>query len=195
MRVLFDANGAALDDDTSPLVVRLDDQGATTVMSGWQGTFNTGPISHAWKRFGTTEQVSRYLWLGYGARTEFVGTPDPRTYAFAVVAHPDFLATFGGEGEEAPTPQWTSQVLAQTVTEVAAYAAGEAWQFVLDRQVTGTLTRFYDDDRPEEATGFCEWEETDEGDGPFLDYDWAYDQAWRYLAGEALNCRECKRGT
>ena len=195
VRVLFDADGAELDDDASPLVVRLDDQGRTTVVTGWQGNFNPSPIGYAWKHFGDADKVCRYLAIVYGARAEFVGTPDPRTFAFVVIAHPGFVAEFGGEDEEHPGQAWISQCLAQTVKEVTAYAAGEAWKFVRDQLVTGDLTRSYDDkDRADDVEEFEDWEETDEWGSGFLDYDYAHDQARHYLAGSVLDCGECKRG-
>lgn len=195
MRVMYDEEGAVLDDDTSPLVVRLDDQGRTTVMTGFQGNFNPSPIGYAWKHFGDIRKVVTYLAISYGARAEFVGVPDPRTFAFVVVAHPDFVAEFGGEGEESPPQGWVSQCLAQTVKEVTAYAAGEAWKFVRDQLVTGEVIRSYDHgNRENVVTEFEDWEETDEWCSNFLDYDFAMDQARQYLAGSVLDCRECKRG-
>jgi hypothetical protein len=195
VRVLFDEDSSILDDDTSPLVVRLDDQGHTAVMSGWQGNFNPAPIGYAWKHWGDIRKVCTYLATNYGSRAEVVGTPDPRTFAFVVVAHPGFVETFGGEDEEHPGQAWISQCLAQTVKEVTAYAAKEGWMFVRDQLVTGELIRSYQDkQRADVVDKFADWEETDECVSGFLDYDYAIDQARHYLAGSVLDCRECKRG-
>lgn len=189
-RVVFDDADAALHDDASPLVVRLDDQGHTKVVSGFQGRFNAAPIGYAWKQFGDVRKVSLYLAMHYGARIEFVGVPGPRTFAFVVVAHPEFVATYGGEGEEDPDPKWVSQILAVCVKEVTAYAAGEAWQIVIEKRVTGKCVRFFDEaGRSDEAEDFEEWEETN-GFGGYLDYDFAVDQAERALAGEVLDCKK-----
>lgn len=196
VRVLFDEEGGHLDDEPGPLVVRLDDRGRTTVVGGWQGNFNPNPIAYAWNHFGDMRKVCTYLALTCEARAEAVEVPDGKTFAFVVVAHPDFVATFGGEGDEAPTPQWISQVMAQTVKEVTAYARGEAWKFIRDQLVTGDLIRSYDDKhRPDQVERFEEWEETDEWCRGFLDYDYAKDQARHYLAGSVLDCRKCKRAT
>jgi len=188
-RLVFDPNGAELDDDTSPLVVRLDDQGRTTVVTGWAGNFNPSPIGYAWRHFGDVEKVCRYLAIMYGARAEFVGVPDPRTFAFVVVAHPGFVAEFGGEGEEAPDKKWIAQAVAQAVKEVTAYAEGEAWAVVAEQAITGKQIRFYDHDRSDDVEDFQEWEET-ERLGGYLDYDYAKDEAERYLAGEVLDCKK-----
>jgi hypothetical protein len=164
-------------------------------MGGWQGSFNPAPIGYAWKHWEDARKVCTYLAINYGSRAEFVGVPDARTFAYVVVAHPGFVATYGGEGEEHPGQAWVSQCLAQTVKEVRAYAATEAWQFVRDQLVTGELIRSYEDmHRPDVVDSFEDWEETDEWVSGFLDYDHAIDQARHYLAGSVLDCRECKRG-
>ena len=197
VRVVFDPEGGDLDDDDGkPLVVRLDDRGFTTVMGGWKDNFDVNAVGYAWNHFGDVERVRAYLKETYESRAEFVNTPDPRTFAFVVIAHPHYVATFGGQGEEHPGEQWIAQTLAQTVKEVTAYAAGEAWKFVLDRLVAGKLIRSYaDPDRHDEVIDFADWEETDEWSETLLDYDWTLDAARRFLEGSVLDCKECKRGT
>lgn len=190
VRVVFDPGGAELADEHSPLVVRLDDQGHTLAVSGWQGHFRTAPLGYAWKHFGDHEKVSRYLSICYGARAEFVTVPDTRSFGWVVIAHPEYVAMFGGEGAEHPGQRWIAQTLAHTITEVTAYTDREAWQVVAERHVTGVQVRTFDDDRGEESTQFTAWEETDRIDG-FLTYDWATDQARHYLAGEVLDCKRC----
>lgn len=189
-RVVFNEGTAELDEDTSPLVVRLDDEGHTKVVSGWQGKFNVSPLKHAWRRFGNADQVRRYLWLGYGARAEFTTEPDDRSFGWVVIAHPEYVATFGGEGDQHPGDEWISQTIAHTLAEVRAYADREGWEVVIEERATGKQVRFFDDaDIADEAEDFTVWKETARLVG-FLTWDWASDQAGHYLAGAVLDCKQ-----
>lgn len=195
VRIVFDGENAKVENETGPLVVRLDDQGRTTVVGGWQGNFNPAPIGYAWKEFGNPEQVCEYLSTNYSSRADFVGVPDPRTFAFVVVAHHDYIAEFGGAGEEAPGEQWVSQALAQAVKEVESYAAGHAWAYVVEERLDGLQTRtFQNDRRPTETIEFHEWNEALTSD-TYLDYDFTVDEAKRHLAGEVYDCKKrCSHG-
>ena len=189
-RIVFDGPPTKIDNETGPLVVRLDDQGRTTIVGGWQGNFNPAPIGYAWKEFGKPEQVCKYLLDNYSSRADFVGVPDPRTFAFVVVAHHDYIAEFGGAGEEAPGEQWVSQALAQSVKEVESYAAGQAWSYIVEERLYGLQTRtFQNERRAPETVEFSEWDEALVSDS-YLDYDFAVDEAERHLAGEVYDCKK-----
>lgn len=189
VRLKFSMRPGRFKDANGPLVVRLDDKGNTSVVAGFHGNFNTNPIAYAWKRYKNVNKVARYLGIYYGAVTEFVGDPNERSFAWAVIAHPDWIATFGGEGDQAPDKQWISQSMAVALKEVDAHVNGWSWAFVGERLVTGVRTLVFDEPgREDETAEFERWEETGYFDG-YLDEDWAEDEAQRYLAGEVYECK------
>lgn len=194
VRLVFDAEGTELDDDTGPLVVRMDDQGRLTVVSGYQGSFHPRPLGAAWRLFGgDAAEVCEAMRITHESYAQFVTVPDARTFGYVVVAHPEWIATFGGEGEERPDESWIRLGLAVTAEKVTAYINRESWEFVHDTLITGTLTRSYDSDLEDESVPFEEWVEG-EAFGSYLSYDDAAAEARAYLSVQTRTCKRCQHG-
>lgn len=164
-RVVIDPD-PMFDFPASAPVIRFNESLGQLVTGHGDGADVTA-VRAAWRYYRDAEKMARYLRIFHGAwYVEVVETPGWNNDGFCVVATPEFVAEWGGSGNQAPSREWAKQQVKADADTLRHWLEGEVYGYEIQELKTGTIT--YDDDTPNRT--FEDWEDT--GDGCYGFFGW-----------------------